>query len=163
MLSGTDVDFLRGLSLFAGMSDAALTCIAEHARRVDLGPGEVLLREGDPAKEMLVVMAGRLEVIKRNGAAEACIATLGPGEVAGEMALIDIQPRSAEVRSVESASVIVMGNADIAAVYREDQKSYTLLVLNIAREISLRLRRLDQLLADLMFDIHDITRGKKRS
>jgi hypothetical protein len=67
------------------------------------------------------------------------------------------------VRSVESASVIVMGNADIAAVYREDQKSYTLLVLNIAREISLRLRRLDQLLADLMFDIHDITRGKKRS
>src|SRR5687768_9296450 len=142
------------------MSDAALGCIAEHARRVDLGAGEVLLREGDAAKEMLVVMAGKLEVIKRNGEAEACIATLGPGDVAGEMALIDIQPRSAEVRSVGPASVIVLGHADIAAIYREDQKSYTLLVLNIAREISLRLRRLDQLLADLMFDIHDITRNK---
>jgi CRP/FNR family transcriptional regulator, cyclic AMP receptor protein len=163
VLSGTDVDFLRGLSLFAGMSDAALACLAEHANRIDVGAGQVLLKEGDPAKEMLVVMAGKLEVIKRNGQAEACIATLGPGEVAGEMALIDIQPRSAEVRSLAAASVIVLGHADIAAVYREDQKSYTLLVLNIAREISLRLRRLDQLLADLMFDIHDITRGKRRS
>jgi len=164
VLTSGDVDYLRGLSVFAGLSDDALRCIGEHANRVDLKPTEVVLREGEPAKEMLVVISGTLEVVKRNASgAEACIAILGPGEVAGEMSLIDIQPRSAEVRALGASSVIVLGHGDIATIYREDQKSYTLLVLNIAREISLRLRRLDQLLADLMFDIQDITRGKSKS
>ncbi len=163
MLGGGDLDFVRGLSVFAGMSEDALKCIGEHASRVDLADGEIVLREGEPAKEMLVVMTGALEVVKRNAAGvEACIATLGPGEVAGEMSLIDIQPRSAELRARGAASIIVLAHGDIAAIYREDQKSYTLLVLNIAREISLRLRRLDQLLADLLFEIQDITRGGSR-
>jgi len=163
VLSGSDIDFVRGLSVFAGMSEDAVRCIGAHANRLDLAGGEIVLREGEPAKEMLVVMSGALEVVKRNKAGvEACIATLGPGEVAGEMSLIDIQPRSAELRAQGPTAVIVLGHGDIAAVYREDQKSYTLLVLNIAREISLRLRRLDQLLADLLFEIQDITRGGSR-
>lgn len=158
MLRAEDLDYLRGLSVFAGLSSEVVASIGEHARRIDVGPGDVLLREGEPAKEMLVVLSGKLQVIKRSAdGREAVLATLGPGAVAGEMSLIDIQPRSAEVRATREASVAVLSHADIATIYREDQKSYTLLVLNIAREISLRLRRLDGLLAHLIFEIGDVT------
>jgi CRP-like cAMP-binding protein len=158
VLSKDDVDYLRGLSVFAGLSGEVVESIGAHARRVDVLGRDVLLTEGEPAKEMLVVLAGKLQVVKRNAdGREAILATLGPGSVAGEMSLIDIQPRSAEVRAVGPASVVVLGHADIATIYREDQKSYTLLVLNIAREISLRLRRLDALLANLVFEIGDVT------
>ncbi len=162
MLIKEDLDYLRGLSVFAGLPDSIVENIGSHARRLDATAGEILLREGEPAKEMLVVLSGSLEVVKRNhDGREAVIATLGPGSVAGEMSLIDIRPRSAEVRSVGSSSVAVLGHGDIATIYREDQKSYTLLVLNISREISLRLRRLDALLAHLIFEIGDVTRGPR--
>ncbi len=160
MLIKEDLDYLRGLSVFAGLPDIIMLGIGEHARRLDATDGEVLLREGEPAKEMLIVLSGSLEVIKRNhDGREAVIAMLSSGAIAGEMSLIDIRPRSAEVRSVGTSSVAVLGHGDIATIYREDQKSYTLLVLNIAREISLRLRRLDALVAHLIFEIGDVTRG----
>lgn len=160
MLSNKDLRYLEGLSIFAGLRHDILQSLGKHTTRVDLAPGTVLFREGEPAKEMLVVLDGRLDVIKHNhDGREACIAQLGPGDVAGEMSLIDIQPRSAEVRSVGPSSVAVLTHADIATIYREDMQSYTLLVLNIAREISLRLRRLDDLLARIIFDIGRATHG----
>lgn len=158
MLSSPDLDFLRGLSVFAGLTSDAVESIGKHARRMDIEGSEVLFREGEPAKEMVVVLQGRLEVVKRAAdGREAVIATLGPGAVAGEMSLIDIQPRSAEVRSMGPVSLVVLTHGDLASIYHEDQKSYTLLVLNIAREISLRLRRLDNLLASMLFEIGQVT------
>ena len=63
--------------------------------------------------------------------------------------------QSADVRVVGPTSVAVLSHADIAKVYADDIRSYTLLVLNIAREISLRLRRLDAMLANVMLEIED--------
>jgi len=158
VVSKEDLRYLQGLSIFAGLRSEIVDSLGEHTTRVDVEADAVLYRQGEPAKEMLVVLSGRLEVIKRGSdGREACIAQLGPGDVAGEMSLIDIQPRSADVRAVEPTSVAVLTHADIATIYREDKQSYTLLVLNIAREISLRLRRLDDLLARIIFDIGQAT------
>lgn len=161
MLSDNDLTYLRQLSIFAGLRSDILDSVGEHATRLDVDPGKTMYREGEPAKEMLVVLSGRLEVIKRHAdGREARIAELGPGDVAGEMSLIDIQPRSADLRATEPTSVAVLTHADIATIYHEDKSSYTLLVLNIAREISIRLRRLDDLLANIMFDIGEATAGR---
>lgn len=158
MLNEQDLEFLRGLSVFAGLREDVVTTIGEHANRIDIADDRILFREGEPAKEMLVVLDGLLEVVKESiTGAEECIATLGPGDVAGEMSLVDIQPRSAAVRAIAPASVVVLSHADLATVYREDKQSYTLLVLNIAREISLRLRKLDSSLANIMSEIRSVT------
>lgn len=161
MLTKDEVEYLRGLSVFAGLPSGIVETIGKHATRVDREGGEVLLKEGEPAKEMLVVLSGSLAVLKRcRRGRVARIARLQPGAVVGEMSLIDIQPRSAEVRTEGAASVAVLRHADIANIYREDQKSYTLLLLNIAREISLRLRRLDGLVAELMCEIDSVTTAR---
>jgi CRP-like cAMP-binding protein len=158
MLKDQDLDFLRGLSVFAGLKEDVVSTIGEQANRIDIDDDRILFREGEPAKEMLVVLDGMLEVVKESvTGAEECIATLGPGDVAGEMSLVDIQPRSAAVRAIAPASVVVLSHADLATVYREDKQSYTLLVLNIAREISLRLRKLDAALANIMSEIRSVT------
>lgn len=158
MLRSSDLDFLRQLSVFAGLSEEIVESIGQKAKRLDLESGEVLFREGEPSSEMLLVIAGQLEVVKRaDVGGDAIIALLGPGDVVGEMSLIDIQPRSAEVRAREASSVVTLSHGDIATIYHQDPKSYTLLVLNIAREISLRLRRLDKLIANVMVEIRDVT------
>lgn len=160
MLNKKDLDFLGGLSLFAGLRGDVLERIGKHALRLDMAEDRLLFREGEPAKEMVVVISGQLDVIKRaDNGEEVCIATLGPGDVAGEMSLFDIQPRSANVWARAPASMVVLGHGDLAALYREDKQSYTLLVLNIAREVSIRLRRLDAAMANVMGQIQAATRS----
>ena len=153
-----ELAYLKEVSVFAALSDEVLTLIGQCAKRVEIEAGKVLFAEGDLANEMVVVLKGGLEVYKRgrNGL-EARIAVLGPGDVVGEMSLVDIQPRSADVRAVEATSVVTVSHADIANVYREDPQSYTLMVLNIAREISIRLRRMDNMLANVTTELSDVT------
>lgn len=158
MLSNDELDYLKKVSVFAALSSEVLALIGTCAKRVEIEAGKVLFSEGDLANEMVVVLEGCLEVYKRgrNGL-EARLAVLGPGDVVGEMSLVDIQPRSANVRAAEDSSVVTVSHADIAKVYREDPESYTLMVLNIAREISIRLRRMDDMLANVSTELSDVT------
>jgi CRP-like cAMP-binding protein len=157
MLGPAEVAFIAKVPIFGAVPEAALRRIANLARRVDLDGPTVVFREGDQAKEMFIVLAGELEVRKRGkDGADTRIAMLRPGDCAGEMALIDIQPRSAGVRALGPASLAVFSHADLATLYDEDPTAYTIFVMNIAREISRRLRRVDSLLANLLLDLQAI-------
>jgi CRP-like cAMP-binding protein len=96
---------------------------------------------------MFVVREGELEIFKHgSGGAEHKLAILAPGDCVGEMSLIDIQPRSATARARSAATLYVLDLSEIAKLYRSDVEAYALLVLNISREISRRLRCADELL-----------------
>ncbi len=136
--------------IFAGLPERALAAILGAARLIRVAPGQIVIAEGDLAVSLFVVCDGELEISKRgrNGA-EFGLAILKRGDCVGEMSLIDIEARSATVRAVAVATLFSLDLAAIANLYRDELESYTLLVLNIAREISRRLRRADQVLVDL--------------
>lgn len=159
MLSAEDIDFISKVPLFSALSSEILARVGALARKVEFDAACPIFNEGEPAKEMFVVLRGELEVKKRGRSGqEVAIAYLRPGDVAGEMSLIDIQPRSAGVRATGPAALAVLTHGDLATIYEEDPGAYTILVLNIAREISRRLRRVDLLLADALIDHQDIQR-----
>lgn len=143
-------EFLAQIPIFGGLSEAVLVKILGATEEVHVAVGATVIREGDVAVSMFVVRDGELEICKsgRNGA-EFCLAVLKRGDCVGEMSLIDIQPRSATVRALSPATLLVLDHKAIARLYQSDLEVYTLLVLNIAREISRRLRRADQVLVDL--------------
>jgi len=58
-------------------------------------PGEVIFREGDGSTEAYWITSGRVEITIRSGSVGLPVARLGPGEIIGEMGLIDNKPRSA--------------------------------------------------------------------
>ena len=73
---------------------------------------------------------------------------LGPGDWFGEMGILDIQPRSATVRALAPSLLLSMAHgARRPAALPRDLKAYALLVMNIARELSRRLRVADGILA----------------
>jgi CRP-like cAMP-binding protein len=157
VLGAAEVAFIAHVPIFGAMPERALLKLAALATRVDFDGPTVIFREGEAAKELFVVLHGELEVRKRGrDGGDARIATLRPGDVAGEMALIDIQPRSAGVRAVGPASLVVLTHADLASLYRDDQEAYTIFIMNIAREISRRLRRVDGLLANLLLEVQAV-------
>jgi CRP-like cAMP-binding protein len=109
-----------------------------------------LVTQGEPGREMFVVESGAVEVFAAVApAVETRLALLRTGACFGEMALIDIQPRSAGVRAVEDSAILSLSHADLHALWRNDSKTFTMIVMNLAREISRRLRRANQLLVSV--------------
>jgi CRP-like cAMP-binding protein len=147
---------LRNFGLFGAMPEAVLEHLAENLKLLEVPPGTYLFREGDDANCMFVVLQGDMEVLKKSKVgADARVAVLGPGDWFGEMGVIDVQPRSASVMTVSPAKFIKLSSADLDRLYRFDVKAYSLIVLNIAREMSRRLRVADGILADLIANVVD--------
>jgi len=141
---------LRDVPIFGGLSEQQLDWIIGAGTIGEVAAGLQLVGEGEPASSVFVVCAGELEVCKRGGhGAEVRLAVLRAGDCVGEMSLIDIQPRSATVRALTPAVLFRLGHSEIARLYGQHPDVYMMLVLNIAREISRRLRVADQKLAEM--------------
>jgi CRP-like cAMP-binding protein len=148
---------LREIGLFGGLDEATLEVLARELPVEQIAVGTRVVGEGDPAREMFVVVSGELEVVKRSpGGSDVRVAMLGPGDWFGEMAIVDVQPRSATVRSL-APSVLVRITAEHVdrLLYRRDLKAYALLIMNIAREMSRRLRVADTILSQFVGSVTD--------
>jgi CRP-like cAMP-binding protein len=147
---------LRDIGLFGALSDDVLEHIVSLLKPVRVPPGEIVFREGDPAREMYVLAEGELEVLKRSRRGrDTRVALLGPNDVFGEMSIIDMQARSATLRAVAPCRLLKLTAEDMDALYRHDLKSYAIIVLNIARDLSRRLRVTDGILAEITANVLD--------
>ncbi len=148
---------LREIGLFGALSDDVLGHLAGTLKTMRVPPGDTVFREGDgAAREMFVVLDGEVEVTKRSRRGrDMRVAVLGPSDWFGEMSVLDMQVRSATVRAVAPTRLIRFGTEDMDALYRHDLKSYALIVLNIARDLSRRLRVTDGILADFTANVLD--------
>lgn len=145
---------LRNVGLFGGIPDDALDHLARNLPLIVSKPGDVIFREGEQARELFVLLSGEMEVQKRSRrGVDVRLALLGPGDWFGEMSVLDVQPRSATVRALAPSRLLVLRAQDLDGLYRRNLKAYSLLVLNIAREISRRLRVADGILADLVVSV----------
>lgn len=147
---------LEGIGLFGALDRETLAFLASSLKSQELKPGDVVFREGEAAREMYVVLRGEFEVLKRSKrGVDARVAMLGSGDWFGEMSILDVHPRSATVRSLAASRLLIVTSADLEALYRRDIKAYSLFVLNVARELSRRLRVADGILADLVASLMD--------
>ena len=91
---------LRRVSLFAGLTDESLMGIAHHCRRRSYPAGAPLFYEHDPGHSLFIIQNGTVIIEKESGRDDGTmifLAERGPGDVIGEMALFDQEPRSATV------------------------------------------------------------------
>jgi signal transduction histidine kinase len=93
----TTAEILRGLPYFADLSDDLIENVCELSEQIDLESGDVIIEEGSESEEMYVVAEGELVVTKLSGGKEVELARINPGEVVGEIALLDEAPRTATV------------------------------------------------------------------
>jgi signal transduction histidine kinase len=112
------VDQLKTAPLLACLSQDALTDLAKVTREHRYNAGEVIVREGEIGDRLYVITQGVVSIIKGySGPAEEVIATRGPGDVVGEMSLLENRPRFATVVAKENVKVIsVPFNAFIHAI-----------------------------------------------
>lgn len=93
--------FFRKIPLFADLTDDDLDSLCRLAEEMVLEVGDVLFEEGSQGDRAYVIEEGALEVFKMSNRREVLLAVLGPGQVLGEMALLENRPRNATVRAQE--------------------------------------------------------------
>jgi CRP-like cAMP-binding protein len=159
------IDGLREIGLFGALSDEVLTHLASTLKQFTVIPGDTIFREAEAAHEMFALLDGEVEVVKKSRQGrEHRIALLGPSDCFGEMSVIDMMPRSATVRAVAPSRLLRISSEDMDALYRFDLKSYALIVLNIARDLSRRLRVTDGILAEFTANVLEeyVSGGRRR-
>ena len=108
-----DLAALRAVPLFAELGEDDLRRVAEHSTTVVLGPGDRLFEEGDEGDTAYVITRGSIEITKRSSGRDVRLATRRPGEVIGEMALLQDARRSASARAGEEVELISIPRAEI--------------------------------------------------
>ena len=111
--AGLSLVVLRNVPLFSGLEESELERLARVAGRRRVGRGEQVVRAGETADALLIMLTGRAKVTNFDEEGrEVILAWLGPGEFFGEMGLIDESPRSASVIAVENCELMVLGKQE---------------------------------------------------
>ncbi|MBV8175478.1 MAG: cyclic nucleotide-binding domain-containing protein [Verrucomicrobia bacterium] len=141
----TRQDFLQSIPIFAGLNAAALSEIALAVEEAAFRTGDIVVREGEAGNRMFIIFSGRVEVVKHLAQThETVLAVLRPKDFLGEMSIIECVARSASVRAVEDTSLFALKGTDLYRLFRRQPDQYAIVILNIARDLSRRLRAIDE-------------------
>jgi CRP-like cAMP-binding protein len=139
---------LKRATIFATADDATLGSLAERSFSRRLRNGQILFTEGEPSDHLFVVRSGRVRVVARSAPGdELVLSVLGPGEVIGELSVIDLGPRSATAEALGDVQLLAVPATAVRALLREHPD----LMLAVAVDLAGTVRRLTGSAADLVF------------
>jgi CRP/FNR family transcriptional regulator/CRP/FNR family cyclic AMP-dependent transcriptional regulator len=113
-------EFLAKAPLFARLDSRGLRRLAALCVPRTYQVGEEIVTEGSTGLGLFVVTDGRVEVIKGFGEDRVVLAELGPGDIIGEMALIDDQPRSATIHTLEPTSCLLITRSSFQSLVDQE-------------------------------------------
>jgi CRP/FNR family transcriptional regulator, cyclic AMP receptor protein len=142
----TRIELLQRMPVFGAIRDDTLTFLLQQARSVQVAAGALFFRQHDPADTMFVLEVGRVVVFKSWQGQDVALHDLGVGDCFGEMALMDLLPRSASVRADVDCQAIEISAANLHQLFQRDAEQFALLQMNIGREVCRRLRATSELL-----------------
>ena len=167
---GLSLVVLRNVPLFSGLDESELHRLSQVAVRRRAGRNEQVVRAGEDAESLIVLLTGRAKVTNFDEEGrEIILAWLGPGEFFGEMGLIDGSPRSASVVAVEPCELLAIGKSEFQRCMQENfqvaQKLMQILVRRL-READRNIESLALLdvygrVARLLLDMSEDENGKR--
>jgi CRP-like cAMP-binding protein len=141
------LDALSQADIFEGIPLDGLVRLARSGIKRGFSKGTVLMRQGDVSETMYVILRGKVHVERSHPQLSEAItlAVLGPGEVVGEMGLLDREPRSATVTALEDVEAMELDDLALAQTILQ----YPEVSASLLRLLSRRLRSADELSDEL--------------
>lgn len=155
------IQLLQAMPVFGGINENILSFLIDRARLFNVRKGGYFFHEGDPGESMYVIIEGDVAIIKKWRDQHYVLRNLRCGDSFGEMALIDLFPRSASVCAVTDTRTIEMTHDLLYQVYEKDVEQFAMIQMNVGRELSRRLRRADELIFKVNVE-HSILQDEHR-
>ena len=146
------VTFLRTVPVFHDLKGSNFDLLLDFLEEQTWDQGQTICFEGELGRTMYILRAGEVEVMRKaESGNNVPIVKLGPGETFGEMTLVELQPRSATVivRS-KKATTFSLTNLDLWNLYKADHYAYVIILQNICRMLSRRLRKADSRIVEFV-------------
>jgi signal transduction histidine kinase len=135
------VEVLRGLPYFSDLPQVLLDQVCRQSEKTTVPEETTIIEEDSLSEDMFVIVEGQLRVTKHGHDREVVLATLGPGEVVGEIALLDNAPRTASV-TANAPSTLIRIPAEAFESLIEDSR----VVRRMFRTVTSRLRGIEDTL-----------------
>ncbi len=140
---------LRRVRVFADLADDECDALLRVLKARRGAPGDTLFREGDRGDSLMIVLEGQLVArVKTDAGVDEEVATLGPGEVVGEMAFVDAEPRSATVSTPGGAMVLDFTREALGVLKRDAPRVAAAIQRNLLLDVARRLREAGEKLVD---------------
>jgi uncharacterized membrane protein len=137
-----DTDMLRQIPLFELLDEQELEALSTQLTLEHFLPSQVVFTAGEEGGEMYIIQKGRVEIFVRDVSHErVTIDKLGPGEIFGELSLLDNEPRSASAKALDDTTLIVVDRDDLLSLIR----SYPASALDMMSMLGKRIRATDVL------------------
>jgi len=143
-------EVLQGVSLLDGLSPFELSSVAQVCLEKSYRQGELVFSEGSTGDELYIVKSGRVALQKAGRGFEPAMVFhyVEPGQVFGELALIDRENRSAGAKAITDCEILILPREDLHRVFEMSHRIGYLVMHNTAAMLSSRLRKTNlQLLA----------------
>lgn len=128
---------LKKINWFSELPDDILTALAQKVRNRTLRKNQVLFKKGDEGSSLFIITSGKAKIVTSDSQGnEVILNQVGAGEIIGEMALLDFEPRSAGVVALEETSVMELSRED----FMEILSSQPEVALSLIRSLISRLR-----------------------
>ena len=138
------IALFQEMPIFGGIRADVLEFLLQRVQTREMRRGDWFLREGEQGDTAYVLEVGSVSIWKCWNGRQYLLRHLGRGDCFGEVALLDLGPRSASVRADTDACAIVLHPADLFEVSRRDMEQFALIYMNLGRELSRRLRLADE-------------------
>jgi len=134
---------LQKYGLFGGMLKEQIENIIPLMEEEKFKPEDLIITEGRPNDKIYFVIEGRAAVIKR----DIVLAHFDEGDAFGEMEVLDIMPAVCSIKALTPLTAMSVSNKALRTIYNMDVKIFALIIMNLARDLSRRLRKMDEKLA----------------
>ena len=143
---------LKAVPLFTTISEEQLRMLTTMVTRRSASRNTTIMSSGDATDSLYIVLSGRLKVMMSDSEGkEVILAILGPGEFFGEMGLIDDEPRSASVVTIEPCELLSIAKRDFKRVLTENSE----MAMAVMRGLVRRLREADRKIGSLaLLDVY---------
>jgi CRP-like cAMP-binding protein len=133
-------DLLRNVAIFSGLSETTMQLILQRSWEAEYSSGSYYFHEGDQGDRIYLLRKGTAIVERQWNGRPIVLARIKQGDCFGEMSLIDCQRRFASVKAESDCCVIEIPFAVLTQLCESDMQQYTILMMNLGREVSRRLR-----------------------
>jgi CRP-like cAMP-binding protein len=131
---------LRNYSLFGGLLEDQINAIIPLMEQESYKEGDAIITEGAPNDKIRFIIEGGAAAIKQG----ITLFRFKEGDTFGEMEVLDVMPSVATIRALAPTKVMSISNRNLRQIYRNDVKAFALIIMNLARDISRRLRNMDE-------------------
>lgn len=148
MATTSPQDALAGIHIFAGLRDEVLETLARRCVELRVEQGDMIVEENVMGREMFLIAQGSVRIISHCGLpGETVLAELSAGDFFGEMSVIECTRRSASCIAAEPSVLYSLSNTEIHALFKRWPDQFSILILNISRDLCRRLRAMNLLFA----------------